>query len=61
MLTYADVCTDEGLNHPNQYFRASLQYYEDKEESEGKSAGKSKEQAVAQAVKSDPMPVETPA
>ena len=31
---------EEGLNHPNQYFQASLKYYEDKEEKEGKASDK---------------------
>jgi DNA primase large subunit len=30
---------EEGLNHPNQYFQASLEYYEQKAEKEGKGKG----------------------
>ena len=36
---------EERLNHPNQYFQASLKFYEEKEEKEGGGKKKDAEKA----------------
>ena len=56
---------EEGLNHPNQYFQASLKHHEELKETEDRKSGKGKEvkeeEKAAADAGSDAMAIEPPA